>query len=314
MRDSRQMDRSRNRLKTIKILKNIWKRFYELRHDNKYRKKVMICREGIKASKKYHSHNDYVEFSLKLAAILTVWGGGPHREKHIEQAIDICNILKADEEIEDLEIKARVYKWLGAAYCEKLDDNNKNISKKALTCYSQAQMFYRNIGDSYNAACISMLKAEVYKKLAEYNDPVQLDFAIKHLKEALKIYSRLGHKKEIADAHFILWTSYMYRQSGRKNTNIELAIHHYEKALLFYSKKRNQYVWSIIHEGLAMAFNKRIKGDKRVNSKTALNHYKKALIGFTNLKLTKAINDVSNAIEIIGLKLQERNKRKLRRG
>jgi tetratricopeptide (TPR) repeat protein len=104
-----------------------------------------------------------------------------------------------------------------------------------------------------------------------------IETAIGHYNNALKVYTREGFPADWAMTHNNLGNAYSERIKGDRAENIETAIEYYINALKVYTREAFPERWAMIHNNLGAAYADRIKGDRADNIETAIGHYKDAL-------------------------------------
>ncbi|XGV97806.1 MAG: CHAT domain-containing protein [Leptolyngbya sp. BL-A-14] len=104
-----------------------------------------------------------------------------------------------------------------------------------------------------------------------------LEQAILHLYESLRIFTLDADPEQWASVHHLLGGIYIERIRGEQPRNIEQAIFHSQQALRIFQPNTHPEQWAGTQGNLATAFLHRIQGERAANLEQAIDGYQKIL-------------------------------------
>jgi len=123
--------------------------------------------------------------------------------------------------------------------------------------------------------------ANAYRNRIRGDGAENIENAIEHCQNALKVYTQKDFPADWAVIQNTLAASYFNRVRGDRAENIEKAIEHYQQALKVHTQKDFPANWAMTENNLAAAYSDRIWGERAENIENAIEHYQQALMIIT---------------------------------
>lgn len=121
-----------------------------------------------------------------------------------------------------------------------------------------------------------------------------IEQAIKHFNQALKVYTHQDLPVERAGAQNNLAAAYLSRIRGDRAENIEQAIEYCKQVLKMYTPQDCPVDWAMTQNILATAYKDRILGDRAKNIEKAIENYNQALEVYTLQDFPMEWADIQN--------------------
>ncbi len=191
--------------------------------------------------------------------------------QNIEQAIALL-----EEAVLVLNRRERPTEWagiqidLGEAYRKRLRGERPANLARAIMLYQQAlevllhrlaelSATARTVGRGHNNLGIA------YQHGAPGDPAENLEHAIEHCQQALRVYTRQAAPDDWAMVQNNLGTAYQDRQRGDPAANLDLAIEHFQQALEVQAHQADRGQWAGTLYNLSMAYWNRTTGEREDN-------------------------------------------------
>ena len=186
---------------------------------------------------------------------------------------------------------------LGSAYLDYSQDDDE-FFEKALVSFHKALDAVDQRADPKQWAATNDHLASAYLERAAGDKEDNLDLAIAHAENSLRVYSRKDYLLDWAIAHSNLATVYGQRERGRDVDNVEHEVRHLELALQGFGEAGRIEDLAAIRNNLAIAYTRRKKGDFRANAKDTVRHAIAAMQFYTQASDSKKWSSLRDLVDV----------------